>query len=321
MHHILVPDNVDKQAIQLLEAHHAFSVNAPGRISKDELMQAVAGAHALIIRSGVKVTADVLAGAPNLKAVARAGVGVDNVDLDAATEHGVIVMNTPEGNTISTAEYTFGLILALSRNIPQGYKSLSEGRWDRKAYMGVELRQKTLGIVGLGRVGREVARRALAFDMSVLAYDPRLEVGHAPIEGVQAVELDTLLAGSDFISLHSILTDDTREMIRADTIIKMKPGVRLINTARGALINDHDLATAIEHGHIAGAAVDVYEKEPPPDDHPLVGLKNVIHTPHLAASTSDAQVKVGIDAAQQIIDGLSEGNFRNVVNPAVLERT
>lgn len=319
MYHILIPDNISSEAIQLLEKHNTFSVNAPGKMSREEAINAVGGSHGLIIRSGTKVDEAFLDAAPALKVIARAGVGVDNVDLDAATARGVVVMNTPEGNTISTAEYTMGLILSLARHVPQGYESLKQGRWDRKAFSGVELRDKTLGLVGFGRIGRAVAKRALAFDMTVIAYDPYVDTDVIEDHGAQAVDLDTLYARSDFISLHTLINDDTREMIDSDAILKMKIGVRIVNAARGPLINDEALANALKHGHVSGAALDVFHEEPPPRDHPLIGLPNVIATPHLAASTEDAQIKVGIDAAQQVIDALAGGSYRNVVNPAVLE--
>lgn len=317
--HVLIPDNVDRKAIDLLEAADGITLTAPGNMSREETMAAIPTADALIIRSATKVDAAMLAAAPQLKVIARAGVGVDNVDLEAATARGVAVMNTPDGNTISTAEYTFGLMLALARHIPRSYNYLQEGRWDRKAFTGVELRGKTLGIVGFGRIGQAVAKRALAFEMRPIAHDPFIPAEVAENMGVALVDMDTLYAESDFITLHSVITDETREMICAESLAKMKPGVRIINAARGALINDADLAAAIKNGHVAGAALDVYLQEPPPPDHPLIGLQNVIHTPHLAASTSDAQVQVGVDAAQEVLDALLRGDYRNVVNPAVLD--
>lgn len=319
MYHVLVPDNVDKRAIDLLVTNSAFTVNAPGKMAREDFLEAVTETNALIIRSGVTVDAEVFAAAPELKAIARAGVGVDNVDLEAATKHGVVVMNTPAGNTISTAEYTFGLMLDLTRNIAQGYHSMTAGKWDRKAFMGVELRGKTLGIVGFGRIGREVAKRAIAFDMTVIAHDPFVDADMADAYHVEMVDMDTLYARSDIITLHALITDTTREMICADSISRMKQGVYIVNAARGALINDDDLAAAIESGKVGGAALDVYHQEPPPAENPLIGLKNVVHTPHLAASTTDAQVQVGLDAANQIIEGLTNGNFQNVVNPDVLK--
>ena len=316
--HILVPDNVDARAVALLNATEGFTVQAPGLMSREETLAAIPIADAMIIRSSTTADAELLRNATNLKVIARAGVGVDNVDLNAATQHGVIVMNTPDANTISTAEFAFGLMLALARHIPMGDAHLTNGRWDRKALEGVELRGKTLGVVGFGRIGRAIAKRALAFEMNVIASDPYIAADVAADLGVQLVELDELFATADFITLHTIATDETRQMINSETIASMKPGVRIVNAARGVLINEDDLAAAIKSGHVAGAAIDVYTEEPPPADHPLLALSNVIHTPHLAASTSDAQVNVGLEAAQLVIDALTKQKYRNVVNPTVL---
>ena len=316
---VLIPDSVDQKAVDLIEAADGLDVVYPGKLTQDELVAQVGDAHALIIRSGVKITPEVFAAAPNLKVVARAGVGVDNVDLDAATEHGVVVVNTPGGNTISTAEHTFGLMIALARHIPQGDASLRAGRWDRKLFTGVELKGKTLGLVGLGRIGQAIAKRAQAFEMNVVAHDPYIPAEVASDMGVVLLDLDGVFAHADFISLHAPIMDETRGMINADSIAKMKDGVRIINAARGGLINDADLAAAIKSGKVAGAALDVYEQEPPAADNPLIGLDGVIHTPHLAASTSDAQVTVAIEAAQLVIDALLHNKPQNVVNKAVLE--
>lgn len=319
MPHVLLPDNIHQKAIDLLERTDSITYDAPGKLSQDALIAQVPSANALIIRSGVQITPDVLAAAPALKAIARAGVGVDNIDLEACTEHGVIVMNTPGGNTVSTAEHTFDLMLALARHLPQGHVSLREGRWERKQYVGVELRGKTLGLFGLGRVGQEVAKRAIAFEMTVIAYDPYVPDSVFNNLGVQKVATDELYARSDFISLHAPLMDETRGLINADALGKMKDGVRLVNAARGGLINDEDLAQALKSGKVAGAALDVYAVEPPSDDHPLIGLPNTITTPHLAASTIDAQINVAVQAAQQVLDVLLNNESANVVNPAVLE--
>jgi D-3-phosphoglycerate dehydrogenase / 2-oxoglutarate reductase len=316
-YNVMAIDNVDQKGCAILEANEAITLTAQGKPSRDEVMALIPNAHAVIIRSGTQMDAELLAKADNLKVVVRAGVGVDNVDLDAATKKGVVVMNVPSGNTVSTAEYAFGLMLALARHIPQGVVSMQAGRWDRKKYMGVELRGKTLGLVGLGRIGREVAKRALAFQMTVIAHDPYLKAADVAELGVKLVDLDTLYAEADFISLHAAVTDETRGLINAASIAKMKDGLRIVNTARGALINDADLAEAIKSGKIGGVAMDVYATEPPPEDHPLVGLDGVIHTPHLAASTSDAQVIVAVEGAKQIINALVDGTFVNVVNPAV----
>ncbi len=320
MYHVLIPDNVDKQAVMMLVEHPEFTVNAPGKMERADALSHADEAHALIIRSGTTVDAEFFDAAPHLKAIARAGVGVDNVDLAEATKRGVVVMNTPNGNTISTAEYTIGLMLSLARHIPQGHQSMCEGRWDRKAYTGIELRNKTLGIIGFGRIGAEVAKRAIPFGMTIVAYDPYPNHEVANAIGVTLTDLDTVYKEADFLSLHGVLNDDTRGMINANAIAKMKAGVRIVNAARGPIINDEDLATAITNGHVSGAALDVYAQEPPSNEHPLLNLDGVIHTPHLAASTSDAQVQVGLDAAQQIIDGLTDEAFINVVNPDVLKK-
>ena len=317
-YHILVPDSVHKTAVQILQVADGFKITAPGQMSRADTLAAIADADALIIRSATKADAELIQAARKLKIIARAGVGVDNVDVTAANQQGVVVMNTPEGNTIATAEFTFGLILALARHIPQAYASLSSGKWDRKSYMGVELRGKTLGIVGFGRIGRAVAKRALAFEMNVITHDPYIPVDIAEDFGVRLVSLDDLFAQSDFITLHSLITPETRDMINKDSIARMKKGVRIVNAARGALINEADLAEAIKSGQVAGAAVDVYSEEPPPAGHPLIGLPGVIHTPHLAASTEEAQVAVAIEAAQLVVDALLKGEYKNVVNPGAL---
>jgi len=318
-YHILALDNVDKKAIELLEKTEGFKVTA-GNLPREEVIKLLPDADAMVIRSTTQADAELLSHATKLKAIARAGVGVDNVDLDEATKHGIVVMNTPDGNTIATAEFALGLMLALARHIPAGHSSLSANKWDRKSFVGVELRGKTLGIVGFGRIGRAVAKRALAFDMTVIAYDPFIPEDVARDLGVALVDLDTLYARADFITLHSVITDQTKEMVNKESIAKMKKGVRIINAARGALINDVDLAEAIKSGQVGGVAADVFAVEPPPADHPLLNLPNVLHTPHLAASTTDAQINVGIDAAQEIVDALTKGEFKNVCNPMVLAK-
>ena len=316
--HVLVPDNVHQSAIEILEASDGIRVTAPGKLERADLLSAVADADALIIRSGVTADAALITQAPRLKAIARAGVGVDNVDLAAATQADIVVMNTPGGNTISTAEHTFGLMIAMSRHIPQGHQSLAEGRWDRKLYSGIELKGKTLGIIGLGRIGQAIATRAQAFEMTVIAHDPYLPPAVAAAIDVPLLPLAEVYARADFLTFHAMVTDETRGMVNANSIAQMKAGVRIINAARGALINSADLADALRSGVVAGAALDVYEQEPPPADHPLIGLPNVVHTPHLAASTSDAQVTVAVEAAQLIIDYLLKGVAANVCNADAL---
>ena len=312
--HILVPDNVNQRAIDILTAVPEFSVTAPGGMTRAETLTAVSTAHALIIRSATTVDAELLAAAPELRAIARAGVGIDNVDLTQADARGIVVMNTPGGNTISTAEYTFGLLLALARNIPQGHSSLASGAWERKAFGGVEVLGTTLGIIGMGRIGREVAARAAAFGMTCIGFDPFVDAASAQAAGIEKLAtLKQLYARADFLTLHALVTPETRHMINAASLAQMKPGVRIINAARGALIDDSALAAALQSGQVAGAAVDVYPAEPPPADYPLLNLPNVIHTPHLAASTDGAQITVAIEAAELLRDGLLHGDWRNVV--------
>lgn len=318
--HVLVPDSVNKKAVEILQKA-GLKVTAPGQMKREETLAAIAEADALIIRSATKADAALINAASKLKVIARAGVGVDNVDLEAATAKGIAVMNTPDGNTVATAEFAFGLMLALARHIPQAYDSMQAGKWDRKSYMGIELRGKTLGVVGFGRIGRAVAKRALAFEMKVVAYDPYIAADIAQDMGAELVDLDRLYAQADFITLHSVITDETRQMINRDTLAKMKKGVRIVNAARGALINETDLAEAIKGGQVAGAALDVYSEEPPPPGHPLVGLPGVIDTPHLAASTDEAQVAVAVEAAELVVDALINGQYKNVVNPVALGKS
>jgi D-3-phosphoglycerate dehydrogenase / 2-oxoglutarate reductase len=318
-HQVLVPDSVHKSAVEILQSA-GLEINAPGQMKREETLAAIKDADALIIRSATKVDAEMLAASTKLKAIARAGVGVDNVDVPEATKRGIVVMNTPDGNTISTAEHTFALMLSLARMIPQAHASMVAGKWDRKTFMGVELRGKTLGVVGFGRIGRAVAKRALAFEMNVLAFDPYISAEVAADFGVTLANLETLFGNSDFITLHSVLTDETREMVNKNSIAKMKKGVRIVDAARGALINEADLAEALKSGQVAGAALDVYQSEPPEAGNPLIGLPNIVHTPHVAASTDDAQVAVAVEAAHLIADGLLKGEYKNVVNREVLAK-
>ena len=318
--HIVIPDNLDQAGLDILDAVEGISYLAPAKMTREELLNAADSADGLIIRSASTIDAEALAAFSKLKAIARAGVGVDNVDLDVATERGVVVMNAPDGNTIATTEHTFAMMLALSRYIPQAYNSMRDGKWDKKSFMGVELRGKTLGIIGFGRIGRALAKRAQAFEMNVIAYDPYIPAEAAQQTGVALLDLDELYTRADYISLHALVTDETRGMINAQSIGKMKDGVRIINVARGAFINDADLAAAIQSGKVAGAAVDVFVKEPPPQDHPLLGLNGVLHTPHLGASTVEAQNEVAVQAAQNLLKALLKGEYNNVVNPAVLAK-
>jgi len=318
--HILIPDNLDKAGLALLSKAEGVTIQAAAKMSREEVLAAIPDADALIIRSATKVDRTMMQAAPKLKLVGRAGVGVDNVDLAAATELGIVVMNAPDGNTVATAELALGLMLALARHIPAADASMKAGQWERKAYMGVELRGKTLGLIGFGRVGRAVAKRAAAFEMTIIAYDPFIPAEVATNMGVKLVTLDELLATADFISLHAQPSPENHNLINAQTLAKMKKGVRIVNDSRGSLIDEAALAEAIKAGQVAGAALDVYQQEPPEANNPLIGLPGVIHTPHLGASTLEAQDEVAVQIAQQTLDALFKGEYRNVVNPDVLSK-
>jgi D-3-phosphoglycerate dehydrogenase len=318
--HILIPDNLDKAGLALLSKAEGITVQAAAKMSREEVLAAIPDADALIIRSATKVDRAMMQAAPKLKLVGRAGVGVDNVDLAAATELGIVVMNAPDGNTVATAELALGLMLALARHIPAADASMKAGQWERKAYMGIELRGKTLGLIGFGRVGRAVAKRAAAFEMTIIAYDPFIPAEVATNMGVKLVTLDELLATADFISLHAQPSPENHNLINAQTLAKMKKGVRIVNDSRGSLIDEAALAEAIKAGQVAGAALDVYQQEPPEANNPLIGLPGVIHTPHLGASTLEAQDEVAVQIAQQTLDALFKGEYRNVVNPDVLSK-
>src|SRR6266849_317827 len=307
---VIVADKISERGVQLLKEQPGWSIVLT---TKDTLNAEIADADALIVRSSTKVTAELLDQAKKLRTVGRAGVGVDNIDLDAATKRGVLVMSTPGGNAISVAEHTFALLLALARQVPQLDKAIHEGRWEKSSAAGTEVRGKTLGLIGLGRIGSEVAVRAEAFDMRVLAYDPYISEAAAHEISVELVPLEKLLGESDFVSLHTALSPATQNLISAVTIRKMKDGARVINTARGELIDEAALAEALKSGKLAGAAVDVFVEEPPKNS-PLVGLPNLIATPHVAGSTAEAQEEVGTQVAVQIKDYLAEGIIRNAVN-------
>ena len=313
---VLVCDNVSPKGVACLEAAPELDVVVVDGGLTDELL---AEAEAIIVRSATKVTPEVMAKAPKLRVVGRAGVGVDNVDVDHATSQGIVVMNTPSGNTISTAELTFSMMMALARKIPQAHMSMKGGEWNRKAFAGTELSGKVLGICGMGRIGAQVARRAIAFGMRVLAYDPFLSLSKARELQVELLEQTELFARSDFITVHMPLTDQTRDMINAETLAGMKDGVYLINCARGGIINETDLVAAVESGKVAGAAMDVYETEPCPEDSPLRSLPEIVMTTHLGASTKEAQESVGIEVAEAVIDYLVTGTIRNAVNMPSLD--
>jgi len=306
---VIVADKISERGVKLLKEQPGWNVVLT---TKETLNGEIADADALVVRSATKVTPELLAKAARLRVVGRAGVGVDNIDLEEATRRGVLVMSTPGGSSVSVAEHTFALLLALVRELPKFDASMREGRWE-KSSSGAEVRGKTLGLIGLGRIGSEVAIRAEAFDMRVVAYDPFISEAAAHEMSVELVPLEKLLTESDFISLHTAVSPETREMINAASIAKMKKGVRIVNAARGELIQEADLAAAIKSGHVAGAALDVFTEEPPKNS-PLIGLPNVITTPHVAGSTAEAQEELGTQVAVQIRDYLVEGIIRNAVN-------
>src|SRR6201992_116014 len=283
---VLVCDPISPKGIALLQQRPELKVTVlKQKTPEAELLGLVKDVHAMVVRSETKITKKVIEAAPNLRVVGRAGVGVDNVDVDAATQRGIVVMNTPSGNTISTAELTFSMLMALARKIPQAHMSMKAGEWNRKAFQGVELYNKTLGILGMGRIGTEVARRAIVFGMRVLAYDPYLTLSRANALQVELVELDELYPRCDFITVHMPMSDETKGMINTAAFAKMKPGARVLNCARGGIINETDLYEAVKSGKVAGAALDVYETEPLPKEFPLRDLPQVIMPPHLGAST------------------------------------
>ena len=318
---IVVCDPISPKGIALLQQRPEFEVVVlPKRLSEPELLPVVADAVALLVRSETKVTRKVIESAPKLRVVGRAGVGVDNVDVEAATQHGVVVMNTPGGNTVTTAELSFAMLLALARKVPQAYTSMTAGKWDRKLFQGMELLGKTLGILGMGRIGSEVAKRALVFGMRVIAYDPYLTAERARTLGVEfADSVDDVYRVADFITVHMPVTPETKHMLNAAAFTKMKPGVRLVNCARGEIISENDLLAALESGKVAGAALDVFAVEPLPADHPYRKQPNVILTPHLGASTQEAQEKCGIEVAEVVTAYLLTGEVRNAVNLPYLD--
>jgi D-3-phosphoglycerate dehydrogenase len=317
---VLIADGISQGGIDELSRDGGLEVSVQLKLPTDILIQIIAEFAALIVRSETKVTAEVLNAAKKLRVVGRAGVGVDNVDVEVATRRGVLVLNAPGGNTVSTAEHAFSLLLSVARKIPQADASLRNKKWNRKDFQGVELYNKTLGVVGMGRIGSELSRRAIAFGMRVIAFDPYLSASRARSLQVELVEeLDDLLEVSDFISLHTPLTNETRHLLDESRIAKTKRSVRIINCARGGLIDEKALAAALQAGHVAAAALDVFEIEPLPEDSVLRAAPNLILTPHLGASTAEAQESVGIEIAQSIRAALLEGTIRNAVNMPSLD--
>ncbi|MBI4526418.1 MAG: phosphoglycerate dehydrogenase [Deltaproteobacteria bacterium] len=311
---ILVTDSLSPQGIEVFERAPGFQVDVKLGLKPAEIKKIVQDYDGWVIRSGTKVTAELIEAAQKLKVVGRAGVGVENVDVEAASKKGIVVMNTPGGNNVTTGEHTISLMLSLARHIPQAVASLKSGEWKRNKFMGVEVCNKTLGVIGLGNVGRIVAERALGLRMKVLGYDPYVPAENAARLGVEPVSLDEIYARSDFITVHVPLTKETTGLINRNTFAKMKAGVRIINCARGGIVDEADLAEAIREGKVAGAALDVFVEEPPPPDHPLLKLEQVITTPHLGASTDEAQLNVAIAVAEQMVDYLARGVVRYAVN-------
>ena len=308
---VLVSDPIADEGIDILRRE--FLVDVATELSPDELKRKIPGYDALLVRSQTQVTGDVIEAGNRLKIIGRAGVGVDNIDVAAATKRGVIVVNAPEGNTISAAEHTIAMILAISRKIPDAHRSLSSRKWERKKFMGVELRGKTLGIVGIGRVGAEVAKRAISFEMELLAYDPFISSEKAVELGVKLTNIDEIISKSDYITIHTPLTKNTENLIDTEKFEKMKPSVYMINCARGGIINEDALHDALKSGKVAGAAIDVFTEEPPLKS-PLLDLENVVVTPHLGASTEEAQVKVAVAVAEQIKNALNGRPVKNAIN-------
>jgi len=302
------------EGLEILRAARGIEVEVAAGLPPDEFVRKIPQFHGLIVRSGSTVTAEVIAAATNLRVIGRAGIGVDNIDMAAATARGIVVMNTPSGNNVTTAEHAISMMLSLARSIPQATASMKAGLWEKGRFVGSEVFKKTLGVIGLGNIGRLVAERGLGLKMNVVVYDPFITAEIAAKQGVELVSLDELYARADFITIHVPLMAETRGLVGAAAFAKMKKGVRLVNCARGGIVDEAALAAAIASGRVAGAALDVFEKEPPPADHPLIGMEQVICTPHLGAATGEAQLNVAIAIAQQIVDFLEHDVVQDAVN-------
>jgi D-3-phosphoglycerate dehydrogenase len=311
---ILVTDPLAPEGLEVFKNAEGFEVDVKIGLKPEELKKICHAYDGWVIRSGTKITADLIEAAKNLKVIGRAGVGYENIDADTATKKGIVVMNTPGGNNVTTGEHTIALMMALARHIPQAVASLKGGKWDRNKFVGVEMCNKTIGVIGLGNVGRIVAERAAALRMKVIGFDPFIAAENIARMGVQPGTLDDVFTRSDFITVHVPLTPETQGLINKAAFAKMKRGVRIINCARGGIVDEADLAEAIKHGKVAGAALDVYVDEPPPPEHPLLNLDQVITTPHLGASTDEAQLNVAIAVAEQMVDFLAKGVVRYAVN-------
>ena len=310
---VLVSDPLAEIGIKLLQDTPGIDVDVKTHLKPEELTAIIGPYHALVIRSSTRVTADIIEAAGNLKVIGRAGIGLDNVDVSAASKKGIIVMNTPEGNTMTAAEHAIAMIMSISRNIPQATASLKQGKWEKKKFQGQEVFDKTLGIIGVGRIGRLVAERAKGLKMKVIVYDPYIKPDTVEKLDLEPVSFDELLRRSDYITIHAPSTDETVNMINKETLAKMKKGAMLINCARGTIVNQDDLYEALKSGNLGGAALDVFSEEPPGKIR-LMTLPNFICTPHLGASTREAQEKVSRDVAEQIVDYLLYGTIKNAVN-------
>jgi D-3-phosphoglycerate dehydrogenase / 2-oxoglutarate reductase len=314
---VLISEALAPEGTAILKREPGLQIDERPPLKAAELIPIIADYDALIVRSGAKVTAEVIAAATKLKVIGRAGIGVDNIDVPAATRRGIVVMNTPGGNNVTTAEHTLSLLLSTARFIPQANASLRSGKWERSKFTGTEITGKTLGVIGLGNIGRIVAERATGLQMKVVAYDPFVTPESKPF-GVELVSLEELYARSDFVTVHVPMTPETKGLIGAAAIERMKPGVRIINCARGGIVDEAALAEGIRSGKVAGAALDVYTEEPPPPDHPLIALPQVVATPHLGASTGEAQVNVAIAIAEQVVAFLVRGAISAAVNMPAL---
>ncbi|MDY6862725.1 MAG: phosphoglycerate dehydrogenase [Thermodesulfobacteriota bacterium] len=310
---ILVCDSLSNDGIEFFKNAGGITVDVKNKLSNEELMRIIKNYEGIVVRSSTQITKDVIRAAEHLKIIGRAGTGVDNIDVEEATKRGIIVMNTPGGNTITTAEHTISLMLSLSRNIPQADRSIKLNKWEKKKFIGTEIYNKILGIIGLGRVGSVVADRALGLKMKVIAFDPFTTTDTASKMGIELVDIDTLYAESDYITVHVPLTKETRYMLDKKAFKKMKKGVNIINCARGGIINEKDLYDAILDEKVASAAIDVFEHEPP-GENPLLGLEQVICTPHLGASTKEAQINVAVAIAKQIVDFAKNETISNALN-------
>ncbi|MBI4828420.1 MAG: phosphoglycerate dehydrogenase [Nitrospinae bacterium] len=311
---VLVSDKLSETGVKILKQCPAIEVDVKTGLPPEELIKIIPQYDGLVVRSATKVTKEIIEAGARLKVIGRAGIGVDNVDVRAASAKGVVVMNTPGGNNVTTAEHAVSMMMALSRQIPQATASVRAGKWEKNKFMGVELMGKTLGIIGIGRIGSLVVKRARGLEMRVIAYDPFISHEAAEKMGVELVTLDDVYARADFISIHTPKTPETTHLLNADTFKKMKKGVRIINCARGGIIDEAALARAIKDKIVAGAALDVFENEPPEPGNPLIGLEEVIYTPHLGAATAEAQENVALAVAEQFADFFTSGLIRNAVN-------